>query len=309
MATNRLKNRYLQTFGITVIVLALVRCVFPGVAGHDTAVSNMIADIEVDSLLPDTLNEKQKPDVQPQKPVKSPEQPVPEKVSAQSAPVKAFGQSTPIKPSDYKTPASVKTSLTHYVADGEKFHRIVSVPSYDKSFPDSNHVQILAAQHWGVPPVKNRQDAEVRKNELVYMGNSIYYDVAPLSASIPYLVPRAAVLLEDIGRNFFDSLQVKGMPLHRIIVSSVLRTEEDVARLRLSNKNATEQSCHLYGTTFDINYNFYSPVTSAGQREREAVSDIRLKQILSEVLNDLRQQNRCYIKYEYKQPCFHITVR
>ncbi|MCR4602098.1 MAG: DUF5715 family protein, partial [Prevotella sp.] len=25
--------------------------------------------------------------------------------------------------------------------------------------------------------------------------------------------------------------------------------------------------------------------------------------------NDMRQQNRCYIKYEVRQPCFHITVR
>ena len=116
-------------------------------------------------------------------------------------------------------------------------------------------------------------------------------------------MPRASVLLQDIGRLFFDSLQVKGLPLHRIVVSSVLRTEEDVARLRRSNHNATEQSCHLYGTTFDINYNIYSAVTS-----RETPSD-KLKFVLSEVLNDLRKQGRCYIKYEVRQPCFHITVR
>ena len=34
-----------------------------------------------------------------------------------------------------------------------------------------------------------------------------------------------------------------------------------------------------------------------------------LKWILSEVLNDMRRQNRCYIKYEVKQGCFHITVK
>jgi hypothetical protein len=30
---------------------------------------------------------------------------------------------------------------------------------------------------------------------------------------------------------------------------------------------------------------------------------------LAEVLNDMRKQGRCYIKYEVKQSCFHITTR
>ena len=111
------------------------------------------------------------------------------------------------------------------------------------------------------------------------------------------------MLLQDIGRTFMDSLQVKGLPLHRIVVTSVLRTEEDVTRLRRSNHNATEQSCHLYGTTFDINYNLYNA------EKRKSAPDDKLKFVLSEVLDDLRQQGRCYIKYEVRQPCFHITVR
>jgi len=31
--------------------------------------------------------------------------------------------------------------------------------------------------------------------------------------------------------------------------------------------------------------------------------------VLSEVLNDMRQNKRCYVKYEVKQGCYHITVR
>ena len=34
-----------------------------------------------------------------------------------------------------------------------------------------------------------------------------------------------------------------------------------------------------------------------------------LKYVLSEVLNDLRRQGTCYVKYEAKQSCFHITAR
>ena len=165
-------------------------------------------------------------------------------------------------------------------AKGKKPHRILSVPSYTAAFPDTNAVQLAAAQKWGVTPVKNREDAESRKRELVYIGSNPYFHVDPLYSSIPYLVPRAAVLLQDIGQAFFDSLYVKGVPFHKLIVTSVLRSQDDVVKLRRRNGNATENSCHLYGTTFDI-----------------------------EVLRDMREQQRCYIKYEVKQGCFHMTVR
>ena len=121
-------------------------------------------------------------------------------------------------------------------------------------------------------------------------------------SSIPYLVPRAAVLLEDIGKAFYDSLYVKGVPLNQLIVTSVLRSESDVEKLRRRNGNATERSCHLFGTTFDICYNRYHPVT-------QPVRDDTLKWVLCEVLRDMREQGRCYIKYEVKQGCFHMTVR
>lgn len=188
-------------------------------------------------------------------------------------------------------------------------HRIRSVASYTEAFPDTNAVQLVAARQWGVTPVKNREDAESRKRELVYIGANPYYHVDPLYSSIPYLVPRAAVLLQDIGQAFFDSLYVKGVPLHKIIVTSVLRSQEDVVKLRRRNGNATENSCHLYGTTFDICYNRYKTVENPDGPHRRMVQNDTLKWVLSEVLRDLRQQQRCYIKYEVKQGCFHMTVR
>lgn len=188
-------------------------------------------------------------------------------------------------------------------------HRILSVPSYKLAFPDSNAVQLEAANRWGVSPVKNREDAEARKRELVYVAASPYYHVDRLRQSIPYLVPRAAILLQDIGQAFFDSLYVKGVPLHRFIVTSILRTEEDVTRLRGFNQNATENSCHLYGTTFDICYNRYETIEDPDGPRRRQVRNDTLKYVLSEVLRDMRQLNRCYVKYEVKQGCFHMTVR
>ena len=173
--------------------------------------------------------------------------------------------------------------------DASYKHRIRGVYDYKRCFPDSQSLQIVAAEKWGVKPVKNRDDAEKRKKELVYVGLSPYYHVDRLSSSIPYLVPRAAVLLQDIGQAFYDSLYVKGVPLNKLIVTSVLRSMDDVARLQRHNQNATERSCHLFGTTFDICYNRYHPVA-------QPVRDDTLKWVLSEVLRDKREEGRCYIK-------------
>ena len=191
----------------------------------------------------------------------------------------------------------------------DKKHKIYSVPSFKTCFPDTQSVQLAAAMKWGVKRVKNRDDAEKRKSELVYVGANPYVHIDKLYSSIPYLVPRAAVLLQDIGQAFFDSLYVKGINLHRPIVTSVLRTEADVTKLRRHNGNATENSCHLYGTTFDICYNRYETVQDPDGPARRAVRNDSLKYVLCEVLRDMREQGRCYIKYEVKQGCFHMTVR
>lgn len=189
-------------------------------------------------------------------------------------------------------------------------HRIYSVPSYRTCFPDVQEVQFPVALANGVATVQNRAEAEQRKKELLYVGLNPYYQIDPsMNRSIPYLVPKASHLLQHIGRRFLDSLAVKGIPLHKMIVTSVLRTEEDVYHLRRINGNASEQSCHRFGTTFDISYNRYHTVSPLDEAARRAVRSDSLKFILSEVLRDVRAEGLCYVKYEVKQGCFHITVR
>ena len=129
--------------------------------------------------------------------------------------------------------------INHFNNGKEIKNRIYSVPRFCDAFPDSNNVQLESAKLYGVKPVMNREDAEGRKKELVYVSASPYYTVDKLKSSIPYLVPRAAILLNDRGRSFFDSLQIKKIPLHKFIITSVLRTHEDVDKLRGTNRNAT----------------------------------------------------------------------
>lgn len=257
-------------FGV-VAILALARCIFPDIAKPRINASGVDDSLSVDSALA---------------------------VEPMATSEKATPMVRPTKPTRF------------YNADGSLVkNRIYSVSSFKNTFPDSNSVQMESAQLWGVKVVSNRKEAELRKKDLVYVGCSPYFHVDKLNNSVPYLVPRAAVLLNDIGRSFYDSLQVKGIPLHKIIVTSVLRTQEDVSKLRNRNGNATENSCHLYGTTFDICYNRYKTIEDPDGPSRRKVRNDTLKWVLSEVLRDFRENNRCYIKYEVKQGCFHMTVR
>ena len=207
------------------------------------------------------------------------------------------------------SPAKGTSSSLSQGKSRRTFHPIYSVPSFSGTFRDLQETHAESARRWGVKPVRNRVEAEKRKDELVFIGNNPFYKIDPgMSSSIPYLVPHAASVLETIARNYLDSLHVKGIPLHKILVSSVLRTEEDVERLRRINVNASPESCHRYGTTFDIPYNRYHTVSPPGETRR-AVQNDTLKWVLAEVLRDARKNGLCHIKYEIKQGCFHITAR
>lgn len=189
--------------------------------------------------------------------------------------------------------------------------RIISVPgTYLENFPDVQDVQYPSAHRWGIRPMSNRGEFEKNRDKLVYIGSNPYIHLDErMVSSIPYLVPRASELLEHLGKAFMDSLYSKRIPLHKFVVSSVLRTEADVRNLSIGNVNATQRSCHMFGTTFDISYNHYYTVSHPDEPERRAVRDDSLKMVLSEVLRDARVEGRCYVRYEVKQPCFHITVR
>lgn len=270
--SNNLKNRFLLGFFAITMLLALVRLVFPSVAkGYDPYQAAI--SMNSDSASHTTLL--------------TPRKGKPSKASS----VRASSVDTSEVPSVF------------FNADGSVVkHKIIGVPDYETSFPDMNDVQLLSAKQNGVSPVQNRVEAEHRKQELVFVGYNPYYEVKKLYNSIPYLVPTASVLLQEIGRSFMDSLQLKGIPANKILVTSVLRTKEDIAKLRSFNRNASENSCHQYGTTFDIAYNKYYALT-------RPVRDDTLKWVLAEVLNTLRSQKRCYVKHECHQGCFHITVR
>ena len=186
---------------------------------------------------------------------------------------------------------------------------IRGVVSYKRSFPDLNDKHLEVAKTVGIRPLEDREEAESMKEKLTHITDNEFYVVDSLTHSIPYLVPRASALLDTIGSNFLDSLAAKGLNPNQVIVTSVLRTQSDVKRLRRRNGNASANSAHCFGATFDVSWKRFKKVEDEDGRPLQDVGSDTLKLVLSEVLRDLRQAEKCYIKYELKQGCFYITAR
>lgn len=173
-----------------------------------------------------------------------------------------------------------------------------------KVFNDSNHRHLKFARVEGIIPITSPGTAWTNSTGIrkVESDSNLYID--SLTHSYAYLMPHAAELLSEIGQRFHDSLQARGGGDYRLKVTSLLRTNATVGRLRRVNRNATSESAHTYATTFDISYSkFLCDNPAATRRTFED-----LKNLLAEVVFDLRAEGRCLVKRERKQACFHITA-
>lgn len=180
------------------------------------------------------------------------------------------------------------------------------VGSYNRDFNDLNDLHLAAAAKIGIKPVASRKEAKRMSSKLVEIKSNGNYEVEELTHSIPFLVSDASALLKDIGRNFRDSLKNLNAPEYKILVTSVTRTVEDVGKLSRRNINASRNSAHRYGTTFDVSWVRFAK-TDAG--DPVDLTPDQLKMVLASVLRDLKKEGRCYVKHERKQGCFHITAR
>ncbi len=171
-------------------------------------------------------------------------------------------------------------------------------------FNDSNKFHIAVAEANGIQPLHNLRQVWEEGGRLEHLQTCEAYYLDELTHSLPYLVPKAHTLLKDIGMAFRDSMRSRGGGYYRVKVTSVLRTPSLVKRLRRRNRNAVDTSAHLYATTFDISYLKFICDTPSIPRTQED-----MKNLLGEVVEDMRRHGRCYVKYERKQSCYHITVR
>ncbi|MCQ2143605.1 MAG: DUF5715 family protein [Bacteroidales bacterium] len=180
---------------------------------------------------------------------------------------------------------------------------VAGVSNFSRTFNDLNDKHLEAARLYGLGPIEDRAEAARLKRKLVEIKDSKTYIVDEMTYSVPYLTKSAKQALDGIAEAFADSLKSKGYPRYRLIVTSLLRTEEDMANLRKANLNASPNSTHRYATSFDISWKRFDK-SATGEAPAES-----LKLILSEVLRDQKNAETVFVKYEQKEACFHITSR
>lgn len=166
-----------------------------------------------------------------------------------------------------------------------------------RDFNHVNNTHLAAARRLGIRPQQSREDLEALKGKLIHLKNTRYYKLDPMTQSVPYLVPDAADFLTALGQRWQEYHGTNS----RFIITSCLRTESDIKRLKRVNVNASKDSAHRYGTTVDITYVRFD--------RRGRTHDGKLKADLARALYDMQEAGYCYVKYEVKQSCFHITVR
>ena len=182
--------------------------------------------------------------------------------------------------------------------------RINPLPlDYDSLFQDYNDVQTPHAERNGIEPIENYHDAFHLRQPLVKIATCEAYYLDSLTHSMPYLVPKAAKVLEEIGCAFADSVKARGGSPYRIVVTSGTRSYFTVNKLVKVNRNASPRSCHMYGTTFDLSWSHFEPYNNDYLINRD-----ELKNILAEVLLRFQRDKRCTVLHERGQCCFHITV-
>lgn len=182
--------------------------------------------------------------------------------------------------------------------------RVNHIGRLDEMFNDSNFVHWAEAERIGIEPLTDTRSHLATRRPLVKITSCADFYVEELTHSRPYLIPEGSAMLHEIGRRFNDSLAARGGGRYRIKVTSVLRTPATVKRLRRVNRNAVDSSVHQLGTTVDISYARFA--VDATEKTHSAEE---LKSILVEVLHAMRKEGKCWVKCEFKQPCFHITVR
>ncbi len=179
-------------------------------------------------------------------------------------------------------------------------------------YRDFNLLHLKYAKRGGVKPFKTNKDFEnnigtlIKDDKLVEISDNSYYRVCNLTYSHPYLTPTTKQFLEDLGKRFQQKLDEKGLPEYYFQISSLLRTKENQKKLSRNNGNATSNSSHMYGTTFDIPY--FTLVKRTFLWNEAEVTDGRASKLLSEAIGELRKEGRCIAVTERNETCFHITV-
>jgi len=164
-----------------------------------------------------------------------------------------------------------------------------------------------AAKLKGINACKDESELKNRISEgkLVKVASGNSYTVEKMTFSYPYVTSDSKILLDEIARRFREKSSQKGLNGVKFFITSMTRETDNVKSLRRYNGNASSNSPHLYGNAFDISYKRFIArkwvLTNCDKKF--------LKEVLAEVIWQLRAENKCWATHEKMQNCYHVVSR
>jgi len=200
---------------------------------------------------------------------------------------------------------------------------------------NARHVE--RAQALGVAPPATRAARDRAADSLVAIDTLRAFVVRRARYSAAAVTPSTAASLDSVAAAFGARTRAAGVPGARPTVTSVFRSDEDQAALRLFNTNAAPgTSSHEYATTYDLAYRRFEPVTPPAppvpwsgrtprwlrplvevmlaERWSEAVAGVaadypsRYDALLGRALIALEDRGVVVVVREQSQPVYHVTL-
>ena len=163
-------------------------------------------------------------------------------------------------------------------------------------FNDNVKTHELALKSGVINPQKELDDLEKLKDKgvLIELKTNEGYLISDMDFSRPYVLPKVELFLEKLVNNYKSELG--NLNYVRFEITSATRSRRSARQLMGNNVNAVTNSAHLHGKTIDISYVRFGNNTA----QLDA---------LVQALKKMREEDKCYVKYERAQGCLHITVR
>jgi hypothetical protein len=164
-------------------------------------------------------------------------------------------------------------------------------------FNDGIAAHQAAYRNPGISPQQTMADLDAltRKGILKPVEDNDYYFIDGLTHSRPVLLPGAIDFLDELARVYSEKCTNENIEYVPFRITSATRSKASVQELREENKNAIDNSAHLFGRTFDISYSAFS---ENGPQRRQFIA----------ALSELNKMGKCKVKYE-RNGCLHITSK
>ena len=166
----------------------------------------------------------------------------------------------------------------------------------DDYFPDNVAVQERALKTNVIKPQKELTDLDKLKSKgvLIELKTNDDYIIAEMPFSRPYVMPIVKTFLNELVALY--KIELNDLDYVRFEITSATRSRLSVKELTKKNVNSITNSPHLKGKSIDISYVRFG--SNAGQLNA-----------FVQALKKMRENKKCFVKYEVSEGCLHITVR